>query len=84
MPLDVVITYQDGTSEQIYLPLSIMRGEKSTEKGMPKRSMTDAWPWTNPTKSILLPVAINTIKSIEIDPSMRLADIERANNKIEF
>lgn len=84
MPLDVVITYQDGTSEQIYLPLSIMRGEKSTEKGMPKRSMTDAWPWTNPTKSILLPVAINSIKSIEIDPSMRLADIERANNKIEF
>jgi hypothetical protein len=84
MPLDVVITYQDGTSEQVYLPLVIMRGEKETEKGMPKRAMTEAWPWTNPTKTLILPVAKTAIKSIEIDPSLRMADVERANNKIEY
>jgi hypothetical protein len=84
MPLDVVITYQDGTSEQVYLPLVIMRGEKSIEEGMPKRVITESWPWTNPTKTITLPVSKNSIKSIEIDPSLRMADVERANNRVEF
>jgi hypothetical protein len=84
MPLDVVITYQDGTSELVYLPLVIMRGEKEIEKGLPKRAITEAWPWTNPTKMITLPVAKSAIKSIEIDPSLRMADVERANNKIDF
>jgi aminopeptidase N len=84
MPLDVVITYQDGTSELIYLPLVIMRGGKEIEKGLPKRAITEAWPWTNPTKMITLQVAKSAIKSIEIDPSLRMADVERANNKIDF
>lgn len=84
MPLDVVITYHDGSSEQVYLPLVIMRGNKSIEKGMPTRIISESWPWTNPTKSILLPKAKSRIKSIEIDPSMRMADIDRANNKVEF
>lgn len=84
MPIDLVITYKDGTKEQIYLPLAIMRGEKENESGMPERSFTEDWPWTSITKSIVLDRKIETIKSIEIDPSGRLADIERENNIVEF
>ncbi|WP_236025592.1 M1 family metallopeptidase [Algoriphagus oliviformis] len=84
MPIDLVITYKDGTSEMIYLPLAIMRGEKEAEKGMPERIHTEAWPWTNTTKTLVLTRDFRTIKSVEIDPSKRLADLEQENNKVEF
>lgn len=83
MPLDVVVTYQDGSQESIYLPLVIMRGSKPEEEGMPARVMTEKWPWTNYTKEVTLARPISDIKSVEIDPSLRLADVNRANNKFE-
>ncbi|MFC0657471.1 M1 family metallopeptidase [Mongoliitalea lutea] len=83
MPLDVVVTYVDGSQEMIYLPLVIMRGEKPEEAGMPKRVMTEKWPWTNYTKDVVLNKPISQIKSVEIDPSMRLADVNRSNNTFE-
>jgi len=84
MPIDLVITYKDGTAELIYLPLVIMRGEKSIEEGLPTRTVTSDWPWTNLTKTIRIKQRKENIKSVEIDPSMRLADLERKNNKLEF
>jgi len=83
MPLDVVVTYQDGSQEMVYLPLVIMRGEKPAEAGLPERVLTEKWPWTNYSKEILLSSPISEIKSVEIDPSRRLADINRDNNKFE-
>lgn len=84
MPVDLVVTYKDGSKEMVYLPLVIMRGEKSEEAGMPKRVLTDAWPWTNPTKTIQLARPFAEVKSVEIDPSKRLADLQPENNKVEF
>ena len=83
MPLDVVVTYQDNTQETIYLPLVIMRGSKPEEVGAPKRVMIEKWPWTNYTKEFTLSKPLSSIKSIEIDPSLRMADLNRENNKME-
>nr|WP_186758752.1 M1 family metallopeptidase [Echinicola salinicaeni] len=80
MPVDLVITYQDGSKEMVYLPLVIQRGNKPEENGMPKRIKTQRWPWTNITTEVILEKDINDIKSIEIDPSQRMADINRENN----
>jgi hypothetical protein len=80
MPLDVVITYQDGKQESVYLPMVIQRGAKPEEKGYPKRLLTQKWPWTNPTIELTIPRPLNSIKSIEIDPSLRMADVDRSNN----
>ncbi|SEF65738.1 M1 family metallopeptidase [Algoriphagus boritolerans] len=84
MPIDLVVTYKDGTSEMIYLPLVIMRGEKVQEEGMPSRIHTEAWPWTNLTKTLVLTKEFSMIKSVEIDPSKRMADVQEENNKVEF
>ncbi len=83
MPLDVVVTYQDGSQEMIYLPLVIQRGEKPQESGMPERVLTQRWPWTDLETEVVLGRPIQEIKSVEIDSSMRLADINRENNKME-
>jgi aminopeptidase N len=84
MPIDLVITYKDGTQEMIYLPLAIMRGQKGDEAGMPSRIFADTWPWTNLSKTIVLAKPFSSIKSVEIDPSKRLADLQQENNKVEF
>lgn len=84
MPIDLVITYTNGKTESVYLPLVIQRGEKALEAGMPERILSQRWPWTNPTMEIVIPRAKTTIKRIEIDPSGRMADINRGNNHIEF
>lgn len=84
MPIDLVITYKDGTQEMIYLPMAIMRGQKGDEAGMPTRIFSDTWPWTNLSKTIVLAKPFSSIKSVEIDPSKRLADLQPENNKVEF
>ena len=84
MPIDLVITYNDGSQEMIYLPLVIQRGAKPQEEGMPIRIMTQRWPWTHPTAEVVLNKAKSSIKSVEIDPSGQMADINGENNKLVF
>lgn len=80
MPIDLVVTYQDGRQETLYLPSVLQWGEKPEEKGAPKRIMTERWAWTHLEKEIVLERPLSSIKSIEIDPSQRMADINRENN----
>ena len=84
MPIDLVITFKDGTKETIYLPLVMMRGEKALEKGQPSRAFVESWPWTNPTKTVQFSKPFSEIKTVEIDPTLRIADINPANNRIQF
>jgi len=83
MPLDILVEYQDGSKELFYIPLREMRGEKPEEnfeiyKGI-KRTVLKDWFWTNPEYKISVNKAP---KTITIDPSLRLADVESANNSL--
>ena len=81
MPLDIAVTLKDGTQKNYCVPLTIMRGEKKTDSKFSDLStVSEDWPWTNPTFTVCLEVKINDIKSIEIDPSLRLADVDRTDN----
>lgn len=79
MPLDIVVTLKDGSQKLYYIPLRIMRGEKANESDLERVQLSD-WPWTHPTYSFDLDVPSEEIKSVEIDPSERMADINRKNN----
>ncbi len=81
MPLDVVVTYKDGHKEICYVPAYLMFGNKPNENEGLKRRIYRPWSWTNPTYKIPLPVNKSQIKSVEIDPSERMADVDRKNNK---
>ena len=85
MPIDVQVTYLDGRTEIINIPLRIMRGHKEKEAGMGDalyRVAEADWPWTHPEYQLVLPVPSDRIEAIEIDPSARLADVDRANNRL--
>ncbi len=80
MPLDINVTYNDGTSETFYIPLQMMRWEKPAEKGV-NRTVVKDWAWGFPEYQLEIPVAKSKISSIEIDASQLMADIDRSNNK---
>ena len=75
MPIDVSVTYKDGTSEQFYIPLRMMLGQKSTTA-----TILENWAWTHPTYTFK---ASKMIKSVEIDNSQMMADVDRKNNVVE-
>ncbi len=81
MPIDVLITFKDGSQELHYIPSSLMFGEKPAEDTTPRMVHTE-WKWTHPDYNFITNRAISDIKSIEIDPSQRMADINRSNNKL--
>ncbi len=74
MPLDITITYTDGTTEDIYIPLQIMRGEKPT-----KATVKPDWAWAYPTYTLTLN---KEVKSVQIDPKELMADVDKTNNKL--
>lgn len=80
MPIDVIVTYKDGTSEYIYIPLRMMRGEKTNPYKDIKRTVLPDWAWAYPTYKFTLNRAKVDIKEIEIDPYGLMADINKGNN----
>ncbi len=84
MPVDLYVEYNDGSKEIIYVPLRIMRGAKAVEDTEIERTTREPWPWTNPTYTLKLSRNPSEIKNLEIDPSLRMADIERSNNSFSF
>jgi len=72
MPIDLLVTYIDNTEESFYIPLQMMRGEKPTTATIIKD-----WAWAYPEYSFNVK---KEIKSIQIDPSGLMADIDKANN----
>ena len=81
MPIDILITYKDGSKEWHYLPLNLMFGNKLQEDKTP-RFIHEEWRWTHPTYTFSIDKKITDIKTVEIDPSYRMADINRVNNKL--
>lgn len=81
MPIDVLLTFKDGSQELHYIPSSLMFGEKPAENAMP-RTVHAEWKWTHPDYSFTTTRSIKDLKSIEIDPTQRLADVNKTNNKL--
>ncbi len=81
MPIDLVVTDEKGNKEVYNIPLRIMRGEKQPETKRKKDwHVAEDWPWTNPVYELHIPLRFEQIQRIEIDPSLRMADINRENN----
>jgi len=82
MPIDVLVTYTDGSKELFYIPLREMRGEKPAEESYSiyqgvKRTVLTDWFWTKPSYTITLP---KKAKEVVIDPTQRLADVKQDDN----
>lgn len=81
MPIDLTVNYLDGSSDNFYIPLEMMRGEKPING----RAIALAdWPWVNPYYTFSIDVKKDFIASIVIDPSEHMADTNKSDNTISF
>ncbi|MEC7877514.1 MAG: M1 family metallopeptidase [Bacteroidota bacterium] len=82
MPIEIEVLYEDLSTDIYYIPLSIMRGEKDNSNN--KFIFLEDWEWVNESYQIDLDDSDKKIKKIEINPSGKLADVNKSNNIIEF
>lgn len=82
MPLDVKISYKDGSDVLFVIPLDLMMGHKALEDES-NQVLLQAWPFTSRLYQIKLQTPVDDIQSIVIDPKLQMADINRNNNILE-
>lgn len=82
MPVEVLLTFKDGSKELHYIPLDLMFGQKPDESAGVTRTVNKEWHWTHPEYQVETTRNIKDLKSIEIDPTMRMADLNKSNNKL--
>jgi hypothetical protein len=80
MPIDCMVTTKDGKNELHYVPLNLMYASKVNDYENINRITYPFWKWTHPTYIIETATPMSNISKIEIDPSQRMADVERGNN----
>lgn len=83
MPMDVLVEFEDGSKTLYYIPTLSLRGEKPVEnlpiyQGISRKTLSP-WAWTQPVYTF---EAEKAVKSVEIDPTKRLADIDDSNNHL--
>jgi len=83
MPIELEVLYNDGTKEQFYIPNPLMRWEKPATNGA-KRTVLNPWDWGVPSFTFEVSKPKATIKSIQIDPSNRMADVNKENNSVKW
>jgi hypothetical protein len=81
MPVDLLITKKDGSKELHYIPMNELMGKKPLE-GNVTRVDQPTWYWVSPSYQLKIKGSLEDISTIEIDPSLRMADVDRSNNKV--
>ena len=75
MPIDLEVTYIDGSRQRFNIPLEMMRGNKPTSATILKD-----WGWAYPIYTFQ---TAKIIKSVIIDKSKLMADMNEENNRLE-
>ncbi len=83
MPIDLELRFRDGSKELHYVPVSLTFGDKPKENNE-QRIVHNEWPWADYTYTVEFKRRLNEIKEVEIDPTKRLADIQRRNNLLQL
>ncbi len=82
MPLEVVVTTKKGKKICYYIPITLMRGEKSDEmEEYDKVRVQEDWPWVQSFYELKIKEKVKDIEKVEIDPQVRYADADRSDNQ---
>ena len=79
MPIDIKVTYEDGATDNFYIPLQMMRTNKPNPQLSESWNVLPDWAWAYPNYSFVLKKD-KKIKSVAIDASSLMADINLENN----
>ena len=80
MPIEVVVSYEDGSSEMYYIPNDLLQGYKSFENDV---YLMEPWSWASTEYEFEVQGNKKVVK-VEIDPSKRIADVNQMDNSVEI
>ena len=80
MPIELLVSFEDGSSDLYYIPNDLLHGYKSFKENV---YLMEPWKWVS-TEYELKVVGSKKITTIEIDPSKRIADVNQLDNFVEI
>lgn len=84
MPLEVLVTLKDGTKEFYYIPIPLMRGEKKQPEYAKNWIQLRDWSWASKKYSFKINHKLESIISIDTNPTGLMADTDYSNDIITF
>ena len=81
MPQDLTLTWEDGTTTAVHIPLVMMRGHRALSDG---EILGEDWPWVDPNYELALPTGGKRLTSVKLNASGLVADVHPENDEIEF
>ena len=82
MPIDFSVITSAGKVMNYQIPLNMTHTWKSQDAFGGFKTL-EYWPWTQKEYTVTLPFNKSQLKTVVIDASQRLADIDLADNKVE-
>ncbi len=84
MPLEVLVKLKDGTEEFYYIPITLMRGEKKRPTYAERWTQVEDWSWAYKNYIFEIDHELESIQSININPTGLIADSNSLNDIIIF
>ena len=78
MPIEVVVSFEGGSSDLYYIPNDLLRGYKSFNEDV---YLMEPWNWVSTDYEFVVEGNKKILK-IEIDPSKRIADVNQLDNSV--
>ncbi|HQW11835.1 MAG TPA: M1 family metallopeptidase [Saprospiraceae bacterium] len=80
MPVDVSVTDNKGKVYSYTIPLDLMLAAKRKDLSNINITQLPEWNWVNPFYEMAIDIPIDKIRTIEIDPTKRMVDLDLTNN----
>ncbi len=80
MPIEVVVCFEDGSSDMYYIPNDLLHGYKTFKNEI---YLMEPWSWAS-TEYEFEVQGNKKVSKVEIDPSKRIADINQMDNSVEI
>ncbi len=80
MPIEVVVSFEDGSYDMYYIPNDLLHGYKTFENEV---YLMKPWNWAS-TEYEFEVQGNKKVSKVEIDPSKRIADVNQMDNSVEI
>ena len=80
MPIEIVVSFEDGSSDMYYIPNDLLHGYKTFKNEV---YLMEPWNWAS-TEYEFEVQGNKKVSKVEIDPSKRIADVNQMDNSVEI
>ena len=80
MPIEVVVTFEDGSSDMYYIPNDLLHGYNAFKNDV---YLMEPWNWAS-TEYEFEVQGNKKVSKVEIDPTKRIADVNQMDNSVEI